>query len=219
MNKIKLDVYTDASSFNNGKKDPNLPEHSCSGALLVYEGDVIYATSYHNPNTSISYGELFAIYMILTDFSKLLKSAPKENSYQLTLYSDSAYCVQSLNTWIKNWKKKNVNGIWNTSTGPVAYQEMMRDIDNILSNKSIDITIRHIKGHIDVNKSKDIKKARDTWERFNGCKVTDEDLITHVFFNNVCDRYAVQTLKEAMGGRENDRVRKKFKKYIHLGTK
>lgn len=215
MRDIKLEAYTDASSFNNGKKDPTLPEHSCSAAVLVYKGDVIYGTSYHNPNTSISYGELFAIYMILTDFSKLAKESIRDNNYKLVLHSDSAYCVQSLNSWIKNWKKKSNNGIWNTSTGPVAYQDLMREIDDILNNKSFDITIRHIKGHIDVDKPKDMKKAMSTWIRFNDVEITEEDLKTHIFFNDVCDRYAVQTLKQGMGGRDNDRVRKKFKKHIN----
>lgn len=218
MSKIKMAAYTDAAAFNNGKKDPNLPEHSCSAAILVYNDEVIYTTCYHNPNTSISYGELFAIYMILTDFSKLAKNTP-ENNYKLTLYSDSAYCVQSLNDWIKSWKKQNVNGIWHKSTGPVAYQEMMQEIDNIINDKSFDISIRHIKGHIDTTKPKDVKKAMDTWKKINRTKVEEDEIYVHVFYNNVCDKYARDSLKKAMGGRDNDRVRKKFKKYINPGFK
>lgn len=213
MSKIKISAYTDAAAFNNGKKDPKLPEHSCSAAVLVYEDEVIYATSYHNPNTSISYGELFAIYMILTDFSKMAKNMP-DNRYKLTLYSDSAYCVQSLTSWIKSWKKQIVNGIWQNSTGAVAYQEMMTIIDDIINDDSFDITIRHIKGHIDVSKPADIAKAMKTWKNINKCKVTEQDICKHVFYNNVCDNYARKSLKKAMGGKDNDRVRKKFKKYI-----
>ena len=201
-------LFTDAASYNNGKKDPSKPQHSYSAALLVDEdGNLLHSVGSFNPNTTNNYGEIFAIYLGLKESVKYLE----ENGLPLKidLYSDSEICVNGLNTWIHNWKKKAVDGIWYGSSGMVSNQEIFKLIDemrnkprgkklfkNMRTHKKYDINIYHVRGHIDVNKSKDVQKAIKTFERVNGFPISHDKLTFIVDMNNKVDKVAVNQLKK-----------------------
>ena len=190
MREINLVAYTDSAAYNNGKKIPSLPEHSSSVGIILYGDSIILGKSKFNPNTDNSYGELYAIYLIL---KKIYKLANQTDSHiNLILYSDSAYVVQSINDWIPHWKCKN----WRNSTGKeVAHKHLFEQIDSLLSSECLDVIIYHISGHINMNKPKDIEKALKRFKRFNGFEISVDELEFHVTCNDICDRYAKEKLR------------------------
>lgn len=197
---IKLTAYTDAASYNNGKKIRNLPEHSASAGIILFKDSIIASVSTYNPDSSISYGEMLAIYNIL---NKCYWIATESNKcIKLILHSDSAYCVQAINEWLKGWKSRQKNGVWIKSTGePVAYQSLISEIDKFINQTDeLDISIRHISGHIDINNNKSMAKAMKVYKRFNNKQISNEELARHEVYNDLCDIYAKEVLKRGMMG-------------------
>lgn len=214
MKKIKLTAYTDAASYNNGKKIPYLPEHSGSAGVILYQDTIIIGKSMYNPNSSISFGELYAIYMILKEVYNLAVDSYK--LIDLVLYSDSAYCVQSINDWMRGWKARSKGGVWtNASNDRVAYQSLFMAIDDLLNETDyLKVKIKHISGHIDMSKNSHVAKATTRYKRFNKESITPEELKRHTKFNDLCDRYAKDTLRIGMeGGVLCERNRDVFEKY------
>ena len=202
-------LFTDAASFNNGKKDPSMPQHSYSGAILTYNGEIIKKFGHFNPNTTNNYGEIYAIYYGLKSSLNYLKDEGISD-IKIDLYSDSEICVRGLNEWIFSWKRNSdSNGVWHKSSNEVvSNQEIFKKIDKILNNndikpifknKSIPKSIRifHIKGH--VKSDKDFEKAIKTFKRVNGIDVPKYILKFLVNMNNEVDRYAVKKLEKKLG--------------------
>lgn len=226
-NKITFMAYTDASSYNNGRRNPNQPEHSCSAGLVSIDSYVVYSFHNYNPNTSISYGELFAIHTLLSEFVPLLKGT----KCKLILHTDSEYSFKSINIWYKNWKKNAKRGVWYSSTGPVSYQNMLEEILEMVDNKQI--IIKHISGgHIDILNEDNVSEKKwlkrlmrqlyavmDTCKtrylRNNNQRITDEEAERHIFWNNICDQMAKEGLYRGMKGVKScERKRKSFKQFI-----
>ena len=214
MNKIYLDAYTDASSYNNGRKDPSKPEHSASAGFILYDNIIIDSQYNFNPNSSISYGELFAIYMIINEVYQI--ATESEQKVVLSLYSDSSYCVQSINVWSKGWRKHiNRRGEWTNSSGePVVYQEMLEAILDMMDTEYLKVKIYHVSGHVFESKKK-FKKAFKVFARINGFEPSEDELSRHSVFNDIVDNYAKAVLELGLKGKiKDERQRKKFRKYL-----
>jgi ribonuclease HI len=82
--------------------------------------------------------ELYAIY-------KALKRITENLEYgKIHIYTDSEYSIKSLTIWIKDWKK---NG-WKSSTGkPVANQDIIVKIDEILEKNKRKVKFTHVYSH------------------------------------------------------------------------
>lgn len=214
-------AFTDASAFNNGKKEPNKPEHSCSAGVINLNSNIVYSFIHYNPNSSISYGEMYAIYCLLADFVPLIENT----KHKLILFTDSDYACKSINVWSKNWIKKSKGGVWYGSAGgPVAYQRLIEAILELKSRAKVSIN-RVSGGHIDIYKKhyeleKSYKKCFDTCRkrsiRDNNLKLTTEQAHYCIFYNNICDQMAKAGLTEGMriGEKRNERKRKSFEKFI-----
>lgn len=199
MKKIIM-AFTDASSYNNGKRNPKEIEASASAGFLSYRNSFISRIAEYSPNTSISYGEIYAIYLILKEYDKLFNK--HKDDYVLILHSDSAYCVQAITKWVFEWKKAARNGKWIKSDGKeVAYQKLFKKIFDIVYNKGYHIFIKHISGHIDISNSKHICKSIERYKRFNSEEITIEELKYFTFCNDLCDRYAKHILDLGLKGR------------------
>lgn len=212
---ITLSAYTDAASFNNGMKVPQLPEHSASAGVILYEDTVIASKHSFNPNTSISFGEIYAIYMILREVGDWVIDSGR--AVNLTIHTDSAYALQTLTEWMYTWKSRSINGYWVKSDGTQpAYQYMLETIDKILNYQDgLNVQIKHISGHIDFSKQKHIDKARKRYRRFNGLSISDNELAYHCFYNDICDKYAKKVLELGMrGNKVNERDEKFSEKYF-----
>lgn len=235
--KITFMAYTDAASYNNGKRAyPNKPENTCSAGVVTLGDNIIYSFHNYNPNTTISYGELYAIRTLLVEFVPLMKGT----KCKLILHTDSEYCFKSINIWYKNWINKARNGIWYSSTGPVPYQRMFEEILSLMRNNNIEI--KHVSGgHFNVldpksiyrtdkygniietmygkfpkaEYQKAIKTCQERFLRNNKEKITKTQAEDHMFFNNICDQIAKKGLEYGMDGSDcRERKRKSFEKFI-----
>jgi len=61
---------------------------------------------------------------------------------QITLYSDSNLCVQTVNEWAAGWEKRG----WKRKTGPIANLELVQELWR-LKQRHPRVTVRWIKAH------------------------------------------------------------------------
>lgn len=111
-------VFTDGSSYKNGKSD-------CIAGCGVYVTDsdtrismcvedVAELLDFKLTVQSNNVGELMGILLALYSI--------KDKSQEITIYSDSQYCINSIVSWSKSWAKNN----WITSGGtPVKNKELI----------------------------------------------------------------------------------------------
>lgn len=131
MNKII--AYTDGGCRGNGK------ENSIGGwgVVLEYKGrsKQIYGGT---PDTTNNKMELTAVIKAL--------EAVKTTNIPIEIYADSAYVVNGMNQWVKNWIKKD----WKKADKkPVENKDLWMKL-NELSLKQDNISFLKVKGHDDV---------------------------------------------------------------------
>jgi ribonuclease HI len=82
--------------------------------------------------------ELYAIY-------KAIKRVNKDNKlHDIKIFTDSEYSIKSLTLWIKTWKENN----WIASTNkPVANQDIIKKIDNMMTKHTGKIEFKHVRSH------------------------------------------------------------------------
>ena len=125
-------VYTDGGSRGNGNSD------SLGGwAYLIHYNDNELFDSAAVPNQTNNQMELKAMIEALKKFNSV------KESISVVVYSDSAYCVNGINDWIKGWKKKNWIG---SNKQPVKNVELWKELDDI-RNTFNDIKFVKVKGH------------------------------------------------------------------------
>lgn len=218
--KMTLLAFTDASSYNGGHyPDPDDDEYSCSAGVLTHDDNILYSFTHYNPKSSISYGELYAIYCLLHDIVPLIK----ETDSRLILFTDSDYSFKSLTKYYYGWVRNSRNGIWYSTNGPVAYQDLIEEIHNLM--KEGHVILRRISGgHLDVlsrgyksKKSyyKTLKTFFERYKRDNGFYVNKQQADYCIFYNNICDQMAKLGLERGMRGEFKNAIkRKRFKKFI-----
>lgn len=131
-----LYIYTDGSCSGNGK-DGAIGGY---GFVILNEKEEILMDGsmpllYEPTNNK---AELMAIHAGIT-----IAMANYENE-EITLYSDSAYCVNLLNTWMYSWEKNN----WivpSTKKEPANFL-VVKALHEIL-NFNNSISIQKVKGH------------------------------------------------------------------------
>ncbi len=139
INDIKVEAYTDGSYINDSK----------CGYGIYYANDIL-------PNVSRKYkgmptnnrAELHAIYVALIQILKNIKAS------QITIYTDSNYCIQSI-TWAKKWSKNK----WMTSTNtPVKNKDIIQPIYEIVEKNKNIIKFVHVRSHTN---NKDIQSINN----------------------------------------------------------
>ncbi len=91
----------------------------------------------HEPLTN-QRAELYAIYKAIKRVNENDPNLP------IKIYSDSEYSIKSLTIWIKAWKKND----WKSSTGKsVMNQDIIKDIDNLISSHKGRIEFQHVRSH------------------------------------------------------------------------
>lgn len=128
-------IYTDgACSFNDSSLEHNTGGH---GVVVVKDDKIIHEFNGYNQGTTNNREELTAI---LKAFEYIDKNNILE---ECTIYSDSAYCVNSLNTWIYSWAK---SGWTKKDRQEVKNQDLLKPLlDYMLKYKHIEIL--KVKGH------------------------------------------------------------------------
>lgn len=217
----KFIIFTDGSSYNNGYANPDKPQHSASAFLTLCPTnkeltDVYVVMSGHNFNAdqTISYAEIYAIYLAIKQFNKHMYI----EGDKLTIYTDSEYAFKALTLWSKGWIKNSRDGVWYKSDGtPASYQTLLEKILDYMSKKYI--TLCHCScGHVDVLgyetgtpkkiPYKNIEKCRTKFKKNNGYWITNQKAHNIIYFNNIVDQQAKLTLEKGMNGDFNIKRRK-----------
>ena len=127
-----LTFYTDgACSGNPGPGGYGVVEYD------IKSNTIFYTYSEYFKNVTNNQMELKAILHVIK-----LAAADKENSY--LVYSDSAYAVNSINTWMYGWAR---NGWINSKKKPVENLDLMQEIYSYLEFPMKNFDLRKINGH------------------------------------------------------------------------
>lgn len=124
-----IEIFTDGSCRMN-------PGPGGWGAVVIKDGKVINAFSAQEVQTTNNRMEMTAILWALAAYGDL----------NPIVYSDSAYAVNTFNTWMWNWKK---NGWVRPKGKPVENLDLVQKYDHLVS-KGYKIELRKVAGHAGV---------------------------------------------------------------------
>ena len=125
--------YTDGSTKNNGYSNSS----GGYGVIEVKDDTIIYTFQDFKSPTTNNEMELMAILHVF----KKLKNEEQEFIKPI-IYSDSAYCVNIINTWMYNWEQNNWMRPHNQE---IKNLEIIKQIYN-LKDYAI---VKKVKGHSD----------------------------------------------------------------------
>ena len=137
----KITIYTDGSCLGNGKET----NEGGFGVVVVDENEnLLYTYKKRNKNTTNNREELRAIlYSFLNYGVKVDNMWTGPNVNIPVVYSDSAYCVNTFNSWMFNWAR---NG-WIKSDNKVPENLDLIQAYYDWYQKGYRIELRKIKGH------------------------------------------------------------------------
>lgn len=124
-------IYTDGSCRGNGTKNS-----SGGFGVVITKDDELVATYRKDCETGTTNNreELKAILYAFSEYGK----------YNPIVYSDSAYCVNAINTWMWNWK--TFNWIKPTDKRTPENVDLFKAFDH-LYNMGLRMDLRKIPGH------------------------------------------------------------------------
>jgi ribonuclease HI len=144
LTKLETDyVFTDGSTFNNGK--PN-----AVGGIGIFFGNRdrrnVSEPFLLKPITN-NRCEIFAVIKAIENYSQSLNIRhPKFQKHNLIIYCDSMYTIDLITKWIHKWKR---NG-WKTANGKdVKNKDLIVWMDNLITiNKHyFQVSFEHAKAH------------------------------------------------------------------------
>lgn len=100
--------------FTDGGAAPN-PGPGGWGVVHVEDGKIIAELSGHSPDTTNNRMELTAL---IQGFKMLPPHV------ELTMYSDSNLCVQTINEWAASWERAG----WKRKSGPIKNLELVQEL-------------------------------------------------------------------------------------------
>lgn len=136
----KITIYTDGSCLGNGKEI----NEGGFGVVVVDENEnLLYTYKKRNKNTSNNREELRAILYSFLNYGVKVENSGFSTSNIPIVYSDSAYCVNTFNSWMFNWAR---NG-WIKSDNKVPENLDLIQAYYDWYKKGYRIELRKIKGH------------------------------------------------------------------------
>lgn len=124
-----IEIYTDGSTLKNGAKDAE----GGFGVVIVEDGKIIREYSKRCIGTTNNREELKAIIWTIYNYGHLNPN----------VYSDSAYCINTLTNWMWNWKANN----WIKSDKKTPENlDLIQLYDKIVSSGK-KINLIKVKGH------------------------------------------------------------------------
>ena len=134
---MKYEIYTDGACSKN-------PGPGGYSFIFVKDGKVTYTQKGYSPKTTNNEMELLAIVKAL----QILKESCSALSLDVTVYSDSLYCLNPINLgWLKTWKQK---GWKNSHNQPIANLKLWTILYRILypqRKSKVTINFVKVKGH------------------------------------------------------------------------
>ena len=129
-----INIYTDGSCLGNNTG-------AAAVVVLTDNNELIYANVERFKDTTNNRMELTALLMAL----ELTQTKFKDK--KCTIYSDSKYCVNTWNEWIKNW----ANNEWRKSNNkPIENLSLIKELYNYYTIDFIgcQVIVKHLHGHI-----------------------------------------------------------------------
>lgn len=161
-------IYSDAGSFNNGKKNKDLPVWGSAATIILdSEGNTIHTNVKVFPDATNNFCELYgSLYGLVW----LTQQYP--DGFSVRAVSDSQYVVKGANEWIHGWKKRG----WKNNEGvPTKNRELWEVIDKLNYDRRYNIKYDWVRGHQGKSKTRE----------------EDED----IYFQEQCDSLAVKAIK------------------------
>jgi len=126
-----IDIYTDGSCDENGFEINT----GGFGVVLVdkEKDEVIYEINQVCADTTNNRMELMAVVEALCEVLA-------RNLSNVTIYSDSMYCVRGMNDWRCNWKEKNFNR-------KIKNQDLWLVASNLMDRLTGKVEVKWIKAH------------------------------------------------------------------------
>lgn len=127
--------YTDGSCKGN-------PGPGGWGAIEFITDDTI--DRYHNEeclNTTNNRMELTAILYVT-------QLAAKDPNNEYLIYSDSSYCVRTINEWMRKWATNNWIKIGKNE--PIENQDLIKQLYNLFNIPFFNVKIEKVLGHVNI---------------------------------------------------------------------
>ena len=130
-NKSKLEFYTDGSSLGN-------PGPGGFGVVVIRDEKIIDEIGGGDKNTTNNKMELSAL---INALKYSIKNFQKKN---ITIFTDSEYCLKGITSWVFNWEK---NGWKTANKKAVVNQDLWQEL--VASTREFDGKIKweKVKGH------------------------------------------------------------------------
>jgi ribonuclease HI len=128
----KFSAGPDSGVFTDGSAMPN-PGPGGWGVVYVLNGEIQEQKHGHDPDTTNNRMELTALI-------EAYRALPKEA--ELTIFTDSNLCVQTINEWAASWEKRG----WKRKTGPIKNLELIKEL-YALSKEHPRVKLEWIKAH------------------------------------------------------------------------
>jgi len=127
-----INIYVDGACAGN-------PGKGGYGIVVSKEGEIIYTQAHYCPDiTTNNREELKGL------LEALILSQTKYKNEHCTIYSDSAYCVNMFNSWIKGWARNN----WiNSQKKTVENLELVKEIYKFAEIDFPNFKICKVSGH------------------------------------------------------------------------
>jgi len=136
--------------FTDGGAQPN-PGPGGWGVVYVKAGKIIEQRHGHDPDTTNNRMELRA----LIEGYKLLSAEE-----QLPVFTDSNLCVNTVNIWAKEWKRRG----WKRKTGAIANLELVQELYDLhLAHPGV--TLQWIKAHNGYRWNEYVDSLASAWTR------------------------------------------------------
>lgn len=187
-----LNIFCDASI----SKKPDNTYYGCPAAIATMRRSqdqlsIIDRVYLLLDNTTNNDSEITAIQLAV---ELALKWRNKNMFNEINIFSDSNISVNGLNSWVYNWNKSKQDGVMYSSSGQeVANQLKFCTIIQTIIQNNLRVRIMHQRGHMNINKPDDLRKANLAIEA-NGIKVNSSELVALCNFNNYVDEFSRDTL-------------------------
>jgi len=147
MIKLKLELFTDGSSFIDG----DIRSSASSFAVYISDRMIKQGTEFYEKGTN-NLAEASAILIGMNEIDKMVDRVDekfKENGVYIDVYADSLNTVETCRDWIYKWLKRARKGVlYNSSGEVVSNQEIFKEIHkNYLTNDKFIMKFYHINSH------------------------------------------------------------------------
>lgn len=152
---VQCDFSRGVHIFADGACEPN-PGAGGWGVVVYRDGVEVFIQSGGNPETTNNQMELTALLVAIEKAGKLAQVEPVKSGTtcpEITIWSDSQYCVNGVNDWLAGWKRNGWNrkkpNSPNRAAGEIKNIELWQAIDEALGDvsKTAHVSIRWVKGH------------------------------------------------------------------------